>query len=181
MIQLRVLTTMSTVVLCIGMLLLVACGADDEVEPTTTSQGTPSKTAQRSGNVDACSLLTEAEAADAVGGATDPPKSSVIGENFSQCVWRIQGGAELGSAVIVQARGDTSDDDFERFVDENTPEVVGEVTTIDDLGDKAYQQIATFVLSGDSMVVVTVLNNETPEQQEQRQHDLARAAIGRLP
>jgi len=181
MTQLRVLTTMGIVVLCIGMLLLVACGADDEVEPTRISQVTPTETTQPSGVIDACSLLTEAEAADAVGGATNPPKSSVIGENFSQCVWRIQGGTELHSAVIVQARGDTSDDDFERLVDENTPEPVGEVTTIDGLGDKAYQQMATFVLSGEAMVVVTVLNNETPEQQEQRQHDLARAAIGRLP
>lgn len=173
MTRLRVLTTITIVMLCIGMLLLVACGADDEVGPTTT--------ARPSGNVDACSLLTEAEAADAVGGATDPPKSSMIGENFSQCLWRIQGGTELDSAVVVQARGDTSDADFERLVDENAPEVMGEVTTIDSLGDKAYQQIPTFVLSGEAMVVVTVLNNETPEQQEQRQQDLARAAIGRLP
>jgi len=174
MTNLRVSTTMNIVVLWIGMLLLVACGADDEVEPTMIAHET-------SGNVDACSLLTEAEAADAVGGATDPPKSSMIGENFSQCMWRIQGGTELGSAVVVQARADTSDDDFERLVDENAPEVMGEVTTIDGLGDKAYQQIATFVLIGEAMVVVTVLNNETPEQQEQRQQDLARAAIGRLP
>ena len=170
MTKLRILTTMTVVVLCVGMLLLVACGADDEVEPTRLS-----------GKVDACSLLTEAEAADAVGGATDPPKSSVIGENFSQCLWRIQGGTELDSAVVVQTRGDTSDDDFDRLVDENAPEVMGEVTTIDGLGDKAYQQLATFVLEGEAMVVVTVLNNETPEQQEQRQQDLARAAIGRVP
>jgi hypothetical protein len=174
MTKLRVSTTMNIVVLCIGMLLLLACGADDEVEPTTIAHET-------SGNVDACSLLTEAEAAEAVGGATDPPKSSMIGENFSQCMWRVQGGTELNSAVVVQARGDTSDDDFERLVDENAPEVMGEVTTIDGLGDKAYQQMATFVLAGEAMVVVTVLNNETPEQQEQRQQDLARAAIGRLP
>ena len=174
MANLRVLTMMNVLLLCFGTL-QVACGGDVD-DPAT-----PSSRATSSGAIDACSLLTEEEAGDAVGGATDAPRSSIIGENFSQCLWRIQGGSELDSALIVQARADTDDDDFERFVDENTPEVIGEVSTIDGLGDKAYQQIPTFVLYGDTMIVVTVLNSETVEQQVQRQHDLARAAIGRLP
>lgn len=177
MTKMRDLTMSGTVVLCFG-LLLAGCGGGDEGAALTAMA---QEAAPPAGGVDACSLLTEADVAGAVGGATNPPESSTVGENFSQCLWRIKGGTPLDNAVVLQARGGTSKDDFERFVEENTPEVVGAVTPIPGLGDKAYQQMATFVLSGDSMVVVTVLNNDPPEQQEQTQHELARAAIARLP
>jgi hypothetical protein len=133
------------------------------------------------GEIDACSLITDQEAQAAVGGATDPPKASRIGEGFSQCQWRIRGGTALDSSVVLQARADTSDADFDRFVEQNAPKIAGELVPIAGLGNKAYQHIATFVLSGDAMVVVTVVNKESMEQAEQRQQDLARAAIGRLP
>ena len=169
---------MGITALSIGVLLLGGCGGDDGgTNPTLTAQAAE----QPNGAVDACSLVAPADAADAVGGATDPPQSSLIAESFSQCLWRIQGGTELGSLLVVQARGDTSTGDFERLVEENTPEALGEVTPIVDLGDKAYQQMATFVLSGESMVVVTVSNGEALDRQQQRQQDLARAAIDRLP
>ena len=172
--KMRILSTMNVMVLCLATL-QVACGGDGEDEATGTAKSTPS------GHVDACSLLTDAEVAEALGGSSNPPQPSMLKENISQCMWRIQGGSQLDSAVVVQARGDTSDDDFERLVKENAPEVAGELLPIDGLGDKAYQHIATFVLSDDSMVVVTVIGNDTIEQTEQKQQDLARAAIQRLP
>jgi len=153
-----------TVFLCGSLLALVACGDGEG-----------------SGDIDACSLLTSQEAQAAVGGATDPPASSRIGEGFSQCQWRIQGGTALDSTVVLQARAGTSGAEFDRLVQENAPKLAGELVPIDGLGDKAYQHIATFVLSGDVMVVVTVANDESMEQAEQRQQNLARAAIGRLP
>ena len=172
------LRTMGITALCIGVLVLGACGGGDEdTNPAVTAQAAK----QATGAVDACSLLSQAEAADAVGGATNPPQSSMIGEGFSQCLWRIQGGSEVDSAVVLQARGDTSAEDFERFVEENAPAALGELTPIAGLGDQAFQQMATFVLAGDSMVVVTVLNGEPLDQQHQRQKALAQAAIDRLP
>lgn len=71
---------------------------------------------------------------------------------------------------------------FERLVDENTPEEIGPTEPISGLGDKAYQQLATYVLEGDAMVVVTVFGQgSTTEEDVQHQQDLARLAIGRLP
>jgi hypothetical protein len=188
---------MVTVVLGLGLLAL-ACGDDDgdggtpdeptvvdeaeEPEEGSTEEPEATEPPSSGEGIDACSLITAEEASDAVGGAVGTPEQSDIGENFNQCAYTIEGGTiGLDSSVVVQARGNMSRDDFERLVEENSPEEAGTVEPVEGLGDAAYQHVATFVLEGDAMVVITVLNEETLEQQEQRQQDLARVALGRLP
>jgi hypothetical protein len=123
-------------------------------------------------------LVTADEAADALGSPVDEPERSSIGEGFSECIYRVKGGTQFDSAVAIQARGDTSRDDFERLVKENAPEELGEVKTISGLGDAAYYQVATFALKGDAMVVITVISDANDEA---KQKDLAEKALEQLP
>lgn len=183
--------------LCGLLLFLAACGGDDdddaaddaadEPRPTAASQATEppagddeeeeDEPAPSGGGINACELITAEEAGEALGGPAGQPEQGSIGEGFSQCLWRIEGGDELSSAIVIQARGDTSRDDFDRLVEENSPEVAGEVIEVEGLGDVAREQVATFVLEGDAMVVVTV----TGEFDTAKQRELAQLAIGRLP
>jgi hypothetical protein len=143
-----------------------------ETQATTAAPEAPA------GTIDACSLLTSEEAAAALGGPVDPPQSGMTGP-FSECIWRIEGGTEIDSAVVVQALGGVSADQFEQYVEENTPPELGPVSTVE-AGDKAYEQIALMVRSGDAMVVVTVLSGD-PDGGQSKQLGLAQAAIDRLP
>lgn len=180
-------TTFRTILpLFAAVLVLCACGAsadDDPAQPAITvpvEQATraPTPGPQSSGTVDACALITADEAAATLGGAVDPPIASQIGEGFAQCLFRIAGGTDVDPAVVIQARDDTSPDDFKRLVEENAPEELGEVTSISGLGDVAYEQMATFVLSGDRMVVVTVISESGDDSASQQM--LANKAIDRL-
>ena len=143
-----------------------------ETQATTAAPEAPA------GTIDACSLLTSEEAAQALGGPVDPPQSGLAGP-FSECLWRIEGGTEIDSAVVVQALGGVSADQFEQYVEENTPHELGPVSTVD-AGDEAYEQVALMVRSGDAMVVVTVLSGD-PDGGQSKQLGLAQAAIDRLP
>jgi hypothetical protein len=190
---------------CVLLLALAGCGGDDDSSGTTagahvatTARSAPSAESSAAadgttettapvttarvapaGMIDACSLVTSEEAAAALGGPVDPPKPGFAG-SFSECLWRIEGGTEMDSAVVVHALGGVSRDQFEQHVEENAPPELGPVEPVSGVGDIAYQQIALFALAGDAMVVVTVLSND-PDGGESQQVALAQAAIGRLP
>lgn len=159
-----------------------ATASTEPPAPTTAASETQATMAAReapAGTIDACSLLTSEEAAKALGGPVDPPQSGLAGP-FSECIWRIEGGTEVDSAVAVQALGGVSADQFEQYVEENTPPELGPVEPVSGVGDKAYEQIALMVQSGDAMVVVTVLSGD-PDGGQSKQLGLAQAAIDRLP
>ena len=183
---------------CALVLAMVSCGGDDDAGGTnsapTVSTASPAATDATSGTqapeaiatpdapagmIDACSLLTSEEAAAAVGGPVDPPESGLAGP-FSECLWRIEGGTDVDSAVVVQALGGVSEDQFEQYVEENAPSELGPVEPVSGVGDRAYEQLALFVLSGDTMVVVTVLSGD-PDGGQSKQLGLAQAAIARVP
>jgi hypothetical protein len=148
----------------------------DEAEPTEQSDdgGAPA------GAIDACSLITSEEAAEAVGGPVEEPESSNIGENFHQCLWRIEGGTELDAAVVIQARPDTSPEEYAEVVEENCPEEIGGANPVEGLGDQAVECITVIVLEGDSVVASTVINDE-PDAGAAATLEVAEIAIGRLP
>jgi hypothetical protein len=176
---------------------ILGCGGDDDddspsgagtaspeaSDAASDTQAPPESAAEApdapAGMIDACSLLTSEEAAAAVGGAVDPPQSGLAGP-FSECLWRIAGGTEVDSAVVVQALGGVSEEQFNQYVEENAPPELGEVTPVEGVGDVAVEQLALFVLDGDAMVVVTVLNGD-PDGGQSKQLGLAQAAVGRLP
>jgi hypothetical protein len=185
---------MLSIAVCAFTLAIAGCGDDDDAptgagtDPPAATDGASDTQAPSSateapgapaGMIDACSLLTSEEAAAAVGGPVDAPQSGLAGP-FSQCLWRIAGGTEIDSAVVVQALGGVSEDQFNQYVDENTPPELGEVTPVEGVGDVAVEQVALFVLDGDAMVVVTVINDE-PDGGQSKQLGLAQAAVAKLP
>lgn len=133
--------------------------------------------------INPCELVTSEEAAEAIGGATEEPVLDPnIGENFSQCLWRIEGGTELDEALIVQVRADSSSEDYAETLDENCPEALGEPVHVSGVGDAANECIALIVLSGEVIFAVTVLSGTGDIEAElAKQEELAQTIIGRLP
>ena len=191
--------------LCLALMVLAACGGDDDDasddpdtdatataeadegeneatdEPEATEDNEPTDAPEPvSGGIDACELITNEEAAAVIGGATDEPVSSQIGENFNQCLWRIQGGGDLDAAVVVQAAPDKSAEDYEEQVADTCPEGILDPNPVAGIGDAANECIALIVLSGDVIFAVTILTDDI-DAAVADQEELARTIIGRLP
>jgi hypothetical protein len=190
-----------------ALLLLAACGGDDDDDDTSgdvTATGevqespegdddddateAPEETDEPEGDdddggsffggIDACELITAEEAAAVVGGDVDEPQRSEIGEGFNQCLYRIAGGGEL--AVVVQARADTSPDEYEEQVEENCPEELGGPNPVEGIGDAAHECIGLIVLSGDAMFAITIISDDA-DADFANQEELARKIVDRLP
>jgi hypothetical protein len=178
-----------------AVLAFAACGGDDDDDDNGDSAGntpaaarSPASTAtegpqaqppQGSGGEGPCELITSGEAGTALGGTVGAPQKSAIGEGFSQCIYQVQGADPGDKTLVIQSRGNTSRDDFDRLVDENTPEQLGEPQPVSGLGDVAFYQVATFALEGDTMVVVTIIGAASGDD-EAAQTELMRTALGRV-
>jgi len=173
-----------------ALVLLAACGGDDDgagTSATATAATSPSPGGSATEPaptgtpaISACALVTAEEAAEALGGPVDAPAESILGESLSQCVFKTVGGTELDPILIMQVRTDIIEADFERFVTINSPGDAGEVVVVPGLGDRAYQQVATFVYSGGVIIVVRTTTAGVAGDPAVQQ-DLARKALARLP
>jgi hypothetical protein len=153
-------------------------GETDAPEDTDAPADTGS--AGGGGGDAACALITAEEAAEALGSPVDAPQSTTIGEGFSQCLWRIEGGGPADNAVVVQYRGDTSADEYAEQVDNNCPEPLGDPVPVSGIGDEAFECVALMVRQGDHMVVVTVVSSDV-DGGLAAQEELAQKALTRLP
>jgi hypothetical protein len=131
-----------------GLILLAACGGDDEESPATpggtrtpaatASAGqtqTPAATTQpAAGELDPCALLTKAEAEAIVGASLGEPERQTVGP-FETCSY----GDDAGSYVQVQVSSDVyTQSTFDDAMQAAAEQVDIEAMPVSGLGDKAY-------------------------------------------
>jgi hypothetical protein len=150
-------------------LLIASCGDDPAPDPADIA------------GINACDLVTRDEAADALGQPVGGPEESIVGDRFHECVYRSESGTEFPSSVTVQARIDSTREEYDLLLTGNCPESIGGPMPIEGLGDAAHQCVQTFVLSDDVIVSVLAINNEDPAAGTASQKDLAATAVERLP
>jgi hypothetical protein len=187
-----------------GLLLLAACGGDDEegtpstdetrTPAATASAGetqTPAETAQpAAGELDPCALVTTADVEAVLGVSLGEPEKQTVGP-FETCIYSDDAGnyvqVQVGSDVYTQG---TFDDAMEAAAEE----LDVEAEPVSGLGDKAYWLVGVlWVQKGD--VSLNVLA-QTPELAQLRLQgdteaeeqaalalatDLAAKAVDRLP
>jgi hypothetical protein len=187
-----------------GLVLLAACGGDDDEEGTpsteetrtpaaTASAGetqTPEETAQpAAGELDPCALLTKADADAIVGASLSEPERQTVGP-FETCIYS----DDAGNYVQVQVSSDVyTESSFDDAMQAAAEELDIEAKSVSGLGDKAYWLSGVlWIQKGDVSLNVLV---ETPELFELRLQedteaeeqaalalatDLAEKALGRL-
>jgi hypothetical protein len=177
------LSVRATVVMAAALLALAACGSDDpgdEGEPAGSAPMTEEPTNEQAGGagpstrIDACALITRAEADAALGAATREP---VRGDTptMNSCAYQAKRFDVVSVSVITYADEAEAGHVHQSTIDLNKyPEIPG-------LGDHAYnaQPIGDVtVLVGRYELRVDVSG---PENDLEIARGLAKTAIGRLP
>ncbi len=163
-------------------LILAACGGNSAGNPpsggsipsTTPAQKPAEKAKSSSGEIDACSLVTKAEAEQALGVAVGQPERPP--EASFSCRWTGQKGQGVAVLVVLVRTGTPSDMKIGFEVMKEEIEEFAELETVAGLGDQAYllgDQV--HVLRGGTYLVVN--GDASPEALK----SLAQKALSRLP
>jgi hypothetical protein len=190
----KVTASATLLALALFTLLLVACNGDsngddgDGVTPQATvatppadeptlSGDTPAATAAGvtpAASVDACALVTQAEAESALGAPVGEPEIGNTPPIFS-CSYETAEFDVVSVIVAVYDSAEDAEDAFQLAIDINDyPEIEG-------LGERAYNGqpvLDVTVLTGSYELSVDVVG---PDNDLQLAQDLARAALDRLP
>jgi hypothetical protein len=140
-------------------LALGACGGDDDGGPSATAGD--SGAGRNDEQVDACSLLTQEEAAEALGSNIEPGEANDF-KPFFGCRWAVEGTADYVDVTVLT--GSTSE--LEYYYD-----LTDETESIDGYGDKAqwaeaFGAFEVLTEDYDVTVGVGVLNREPAEAKE---------------
>ena len=153
-----------------GLVLLAACGGDDE--EATPSPGatqvpgvtqTPAATGEpAAGELDPCALVTQADAEEVVGATLSEPERQTVGP-FETCIY----GDDAGNYVQVQVGSDVyTQSTFDDAMEGAAEQLDIEAEPVSGLGDKAYWLAGVlWVQKGDVSLNLLV---QTPELVELR-------------
>lgn len=152
------------------------------VEIVTEAAATQASNGSGSGApVDPCSLITAAEAQNALGEAANPPVSMDLGSGLSTCKYDTATGLkEVGIDVHVfsDSAGATAEFDKNK---QGIIDVGGKVEPISGIGDQAFSTEHTVdVLKGTTFLVV-VVNAKSTEDDIAIAKSIAQQAVARLP
>jgi hypothetical protein len=162
-----------TVVLAASLIALIlalaACGDDPAPDPADIA------------GINSCDLVTRDDAEDVLGQDVGSAEESIVGDRFHECLYRSEGGTGAPSTVSVQARIDSTREEYDLLLTGNCPVEIGGPSPIEGLGEAAHQCVQTFAYQDGVIVSVLVIDNEDPAGGTARQPGLAAIAVDRLP